>query len=190
MSSYRKDKLEVVDEDGRVLRIEERGKIHRDGLLHREVHVWFYTPDGKIIFQKRAKNVDTFPELLDATVGGHVEVGDDFVQTAIKESQEEAGVELKPDDLQFVRYIHTESHDPVTGNRNNSIKAQYVYCYQGDISDLVVEEGKAYGFEAWPIDQVLNPTEEIKKQFLPVFFDQIYTEFFQEIKEYVQNTKI
>tara|TARA_Y100000031_G_C8212133_1_gene381538 strand:+ start:916 stop:1485 length:570 start_codon:yes stop_codon:yes gene_type:complete len=188
--SYRKDKLEVVDEEGNVLRIEERGKIHKEGLLHRETHVWLYTPDGKLIFQKRAKDVDTFPELLDATVGGHVEVGDDHQDTAVKEAKEETGIDLKPEDLRFIRYIKTTSNDPVTGNCNNSIKAQYAVCFRGDLSDLRVEEGKAYGFEAWPIDQILDPPESIKSQFIPVYFDQVYQEIFREIKSYVQDSEI
>ncbi|MFH1315833.1 MAG: NUDIX domain-containing protein [Candidatus Uhrbacteria bacterium] len=180
--SYRKDKLEVVDQDGNVLRIEERGKIHKEGLLHRETHVWLYTPDGNLIFQRRAKNVDTFPELLDATVGGHVEVGDDYMETAIKEAKEEAGIDLRPEDLHFIKYITITTHDPVTGNCNNSIKAHYAFCYQGDISDLKVEEGKAYGFEAWSIDQILNPPESIKPQFIRGYFDQVYQDIFREIK--------
>jgi len=182
---YRKDKLEVVDEDGKVLRIEERGKIHKEGLLHRETHVWLYTPDGKLIFQKRAKDVDTFPELLDATVGGHVEIGDDHLDTAIKEAKEEAGIDLKPEDLRFIKYIKTTSHDPVTGNRNNSIKAQYAVLYRGKVSDLKVEQGKAYGFEAYPIDRVLDPPESIKSNFIPVYFDQVFQDIFREIKSYV-----
>lgn len=180
--SYRKDKLEVVDQDGNVLRIEERGKVHKEGLLHRETHVWLYTPDGKLIFQKRAKDVDTFPELLDATVGGHVEVGDDHLDTAIKEAKEEAGIDLRPEDLYLLKHIKTISHDPVTGNCNNSIKATYAVCYRGDLADLEVEEGKAYGFEAWPIDQILNPSEEIRSKFIPVYFDQVYQDIFREIK--------
>ena len=66
-------KLNIVDENDQIIGEDTRENIHRKGLLHREIHVWFYTPKSEIVFQHRAKNKDTFPDLLDATVGGHVE---------------------------------------------------------------------------------------------------------------------
>ena len=71
-------RLNIVNEEGEIVGVETREDIHNQGLLHRECHVWFYTPAGEIIFQHRAKDKDTYPDLLDATVGGHVEIGSDY----------------------------------------------------------------------------------------------------------------
>ena len=60
--------------------------MHKKGLLHPEIHVWFYTPDKEIIFQHRAKNKDTYPDLLDATVGGHVDIGEYVDKAALRET--------------------------------------------------------------------------------------------------------
>jgi len=68
--------LEIVNENDEVIGLENRTKIHTEGLLHREIHVWFITPNGEIVFQHRAKDKDTYPDKLDATVGGHVEPND------------------------------------------------------------------------------------------------------------------
>lgn len=87
------DRLNVVDKNGAIIGEESRDVIHRNGLLHREVHVWLYTPDKELIFQHRAKDKETFPDLLDATAGGYVEIGDDWVTAALKELQEETGVQ-------------------------------------------------------------------------------------------------
>ena len=73
-------RLNIVDENGEIIGENTRENIHNQGLLHREIHVWFYTPKGEIIFQHREKDKDTYPDLLDATVGGHVEIGSDFVK--------------------------------------------------------------------------------------------------------------
>ena len=62
--------LEVVNEQDIVIGLESRSMIHQKGLLHREIHIWFITPEGEIIFQHRAKTKDTYPDKLDATVGG------------------------------------------------------------------------------------------------------------------------
>lgn len=161
-----KDRLNIVDEEGNIIGEETRENIHKKGLLHREVHVWFYTPDGKIIFQHRGKDVDTFPDLLDATVGGHVDIGMDFVDTAIKEVLEETGLEITPNDLWLVEKIQRKSFDSKTGKTNNVIRAVYGYCYTGAINVLRVESGKGQGFEAWSEKDLENLSSEDKKKFI------------------------
>ena len=85
-------KLNIIDENGNITGEETRENIHKQGLLHREIHVWFYTPKGEILFQHRAKDKDTYPDLLDATVGGHVEIGADYESAALQELEEETGI--------------------------------------------------------------------------------------------------
>ena len=41
--------LEVVDENDIVIGIEPRARIHAEGLLHREIHLWLFTPVGDVI---------------------------------------------------------------------------------------------------------------------------------------------
>ena len=73
-------KLNIVGEQGKIISEETSESIHNKGLLHREIHIWFYAPESEIIFQHREKDKDTYPDLLDATVGGHVEIGSDLVK--------------------------------------------------------------------------------------------------------------
>lgn len=81
-------KIPIVNEQDEVIGEEERSIIHQKGLLHREAHVIFITPDKKIIFQKRGLNKETYPGLLDWTVGGHVDsANDSYEQTAERESK-------------------------------------------------------------------------------------------------------
>jgi isopentenyl-diphosphate Delta-isomerase len=166
------EKLNIVNDDGQVIGEETREKIHRVGLLHKEIHVWFYTPNKEIIFQHRAKDKDTYPDKLDATVGGHVDLGSDFLDTAVKEVQEETGLVIKPQDLKLAKIIKRKSVDQVTGKVNNAIKAQYTYCYKGRVADLKVEADKAEGFEAWPIEKLLSIKPEEKSRFIHLIFDE------------------
>ena len=43
--------------------------------------------------------------------GGHVELDEDFVEAAIREAKEEAGVDIKKQDLTFVHIVHRHSED-------------------------------------------------------------------------------
>ena len=177
--------LNIVDEAGEVIGEDSRENIHSKGLLHREIHVWFYTSVGDIIFQHRAKDKDTHPDLLGITVGGHVEIGDDYKDSALKEVKEETGLTISSNDLRFIKFTHTRSSDPVTHNINNSLRAAYVYCYQGNIDDLQVEKGKSLGFESWPIDKILNISAEDKIKFIPSIFDKECLAILYKIKKLI-----
>lgn len=174
--------LEVIDENDNTIGLETRAKIHQEGLLHREIHVWFVTPQGEIIFQHRAKDKDTYPDKFDATVGGHVEPNMFYEETAIKECKEETGVNIDVKNLTFLGKIKKKSFDKATGLINNTIRSQYAYLYSGPINDLQIEKGKAQGFEAWKIEDVPNLSEAEKERFIPVFLDNDMQELFNKAK--------
>jgi len=154
----KEEQLEVINEDDEVIGLESRETIHQKGLLHREIHVWFITPNREIIFQHRAKNKDTYPDKLDATVGGHVEPGVSYEETAVKECEEETGVKL---DLLNLRLV-------------------YVYLFDDNISDLRVEEGKAIGFEAWRIDSLPSLSKQDQERFIPMILSKEFLDLFEE----------
>lgn len=160
--------LNIVDENDNIIGQETREQIHQEGLLHREVGIYFITPNKEMIFQHRAKDKDTFPNLLDATVGGHVEMGDSYPETAVKETKEETGVEINIDDLVLFKKIRRKfSRDNQTGKINNVWAHIYLYHFQGKLTDLKVEEGKAIGFEAWSMERLKNISETDKDKFIP-----------------------
>jgi len=176
-------KLNIVDEAGNIIGIDTRENIHQQGLLHRETHVWFYTPKGEIIFQHRAKDKDTYPDLLDASVGGHVEIGSDYLKTALAEVAEETGLKITADDLRFITMVRSKNYDPVTKKTNNALRAIYAYLFLGKISDLRLEPGKIIGFEAWSLEKIFNISEMDKKLFIPSIFDPEVLEIFRKIQE-------
>ncbi|MHB8903987.1 MAG: NUDIX hydrolase [Patescibacteria group bacterium] len=178
--------LNIVSEDDKIIAPETRKKIHEEGLLHQEVHVYFITPEKEIIFQHRAKDKDTFPDLLDATVGGHVEIGQTYEETAIKETEEETGIKIDQPDLIFIDKIKNYLKDESTNKINYAFQSKYLYVYRGDIADLKIEEGSALGFEVWPIDKLLNLDEEGKNKFIPYILKLATT----ELVKIINNLKI
>ena len=178
-------KLNIVDENGKIIGMETRENIHNQGLLHREIHVWFYTPNSEIIFQHREKNKDTYPDLLDATVGGHVEIGSDYENTALQELAEETGIRAEKDNLVFIKMVRSKTFDTVTNKTNNVIRVIYAYCYEGKVEDLKIEEGKAIGFELWPLEKIFNISNEDIKRFIPAVFEKQNLEIFAKIKQLI-----
>jgi len=180
-----KDILNIVDDDDKIIDQEPREKIHAQGLLHREIHVYFITPNKEVIFQHRAKDKDTFPDLLDATVGGHVEIGDSYEQAAVKETKEETGIEIKVSDLILINKIKKYSEDKSTDKINNVFNSRYAYIYRGDVKDLKIELGKALGFEIWSLNKLAFLTDEDKAKFIPYILYFATTElsnFIEDLK--------
>jgi isopentenyldiphosphate isomerase len=178
-----KEILNIVDENDAIIGEETRENIHKHGLLHREIHVYFISPKKEIIFQHRAKDKDLYPDLLDATVGGHVEPGDSYEETALKETEEETGIKIKFSDLIPINKIKICFTDKATNKINNIFNTRYAYIYRGNIKDLKIEPGKALGFEVWPLDKLLNLTAEEKARFIPYVFSFVTKELPNFIEE-------
>ncbi len=173
--------LDVVDEDDVIIDRASRVDIHAQGLLHREVHIWFVTPNGEIIFQKRTPKKDTFPGLLDATVGGHVELGQSYEEAALREVQEESGFELQAKDLQYLGKYRGRAVDAVTGNINNVQRAIYGYRYSGTLEQLVIEEGAGAGFIAIPYSELVAANADISSQLISVLLEPEYFLYFDRL---------
>lgn len=173
--------LNIIDENENIIGKDTRENIHKNGLLHREIHVWIYNKNGEILFQRRAKNKDTYPDFLDASVGGHVEIGDDYLATAIKELEEETGIKAEEKDLIYITKMRRKGHDSATGMTNNIIRKIYIYEFTGNVKDLKLEDGMATSLEFWKIDKILNLTEEEKKEFIPFVADKEYRNIFLKI---------
>ena len=174
--------LNIIDENDNIIGKDTRENIHKNGLLHREIHVWIYNKNGEILFQRRAKTKDTYPDLLDASVGGHVEIGDDYLTTSIKELEEETGIKAEAKDLIYITKMRRKGYDKVTGMTNNTIKRVYVYEFNGNPKDLKLEEGMATSLEFWKIDNILHLTDEERKDFIASVVDDEYKDIFKKIK--------
>ncbi len=85
--------LEIVNEQDEVIGTATRMEIHRRGLMHRAVHIFVFNALGEIYVQRRSNSKDRHPLKLDSSAAGHVDPGETYKQTAIRELQEELGIE-------------------------------------------------------------------------------------------------
>jgi len=175
-------KLNIVDENDNVIGEEERKVIHEKGLLHREVRVWFVTPNNEIIFQHRSKSKDTLPNLLDISVAGHVEIGDSYEEAAVREVEEETGVKIKESDLKLIGKIRRDSEDKTTETNNSIFEKMFIFIYKGDVNDLKIEEGEAIGFKVFTIEKLLNMSETDQAKFIPYIYNFATTKLVEFLK--------
>ena len=177
--------LNIVNNEDEIVGQASREEVHLDGLLHREIHIYFVTLNRQIIFQHRAKDKETYPDLLDATVGGHVEIGDSYLDTAIKEAAEETGLKIEPQELICIGKTTRKSIDQSTGKINNAIRTSYLFILDNDINNLKIEEGRSLGFEFWSLDQLGNISDKDSQRFIPYILNFAKKELINFYNQYV-----
>ncbi len=84
--------FDVVNDRDEVIDRKPRREVHRLGLLHRAVHVLVYNSRGQVFLQKRSMTKDKSPGLWDSSASGHVDSGEHYDATAIRELHEEIGL--------------------------------------------------------------------------------------------------
>ena len=125
------DIFDVVNERDEVIDRKPRSEVHRLGLLHRAVHVLVFNSRGQIFLQKRSMMKDRQPGLWDSSASGHVDSGENYDATAVREVWEEIGLKLtKPParlfkiaagpetDQEFVWVYRCENEGPFKLNRD------------------------------------------------------------------------
>lgn len=95
--------VEVVDDDGNVVDVVPRARMRAERLRHRAVAVVVRRPgDGALLVHRRADWKDVWPSYWDLAFGGVCGVGESWVESAVRELAEEAGVTVEPEQLRPV----------------------------------------------------------------------------------------
>ncbi len=98
-------------------------------LIMGNAHVWFWkkTETGvDILLQQRSLSKSSKPGWFHISAGGHVNVGESALQAAIRETQEEMGLDVDPDKLHF------SFSTRIIGRAPNDIVTVYLYELNGD----------------------------------------------------------
>lgn len=87
--------FDVVNERDEVINLRPRRVVHRDGLLHRAVHLLVFNANGEVFLQKRSMLKDCFPGTWDSSSSGHLDPGETYDKCVIREAREEIGLKLE-----------------------------------------------------------------------------------------------
>jgi 16S rRNA (adenine1518-N6/adenine1519-N6)-dimethyltransferase len=92
------ERFPVVDAEDRVVGDAPRAEVHGNNLRHRAVHILVFNRLGELFLQKRSRSKDRHPCLWDSSAAGHVDAGEEYDATAVRELREELGItaELTP----------------------------------------------------------------------------------------------
>lgn len=177
--------LDVVNEEDEVIDAVSRTDIHKLGLLHREVHVWMFDESKNIIFQKRGLHRKS-AGLLDATVGGHLNKGEPYLDAAIRETQEETGMTISSDDLVLLGVLREEDKpNDIFGSINNFIRWVYIFKKPVNFDSLKKEEGvPGGGFQKLSQKFLIISSQQHINEFGPFIFAEEVPEVLKYLKKY------
>jgi len=116
--------LDIVDENNELTgKTEERNIIHEKGIWHREVAVWIMNEKGEMLLQKRASTKKQEPNKW-AICAGHVDAGETVESAIIREMEEELGIKVSIDELEFLNTYKKQNDLP---NNIKNYNFQYMY---------------------------------------------------------------
>lgn len=85
------EKLDVVDEEDRIIDSVDRKKAHEKGLRHSSVMFFVKSHKGNFLVTRRSEDKEIYPGYWSIVLGGHVRSGMSYDETLEKESMEEIG---------------------------------------------------------------------------------------------------
>ena len=128
--------------------VQERGVVHREGLLHSTSHVWIVRENNKsgydVLLQKRSAQKDSNPGCYDISSAGHIEAGADYLESALREMKEELGIEALPEELQEIGIHRGGFSDVIHGRpfKDNELSMVYLYRKPVEISRLKLQKAE------------------------------------------------
>ncbi|MBP2833949.1 NUDIX domain-containing protein [Aquimarina sp. U1-2] len=176
--------IDIVDKTGKPTGEKRlKSEAHALGLYHASVHIWFYTADQKVLFQKRAANKDVFPNLWDVSVAGHVGTGELPIHSAIREIEEEIGLKITEDDLEFIS-IYLAKKIPKPNIIDNEFHHIYFSKLTTPVQELQLQTEEVSKVKLFEIDILKDIIEHPKNYNNFVTHD---LDYYQLIFDHVQN---
>ncbi len=146
--------IDVLDENGDSTgESKTKTEIHEQALWHNSSHIWIYNFKGEMLLQLRARDKDSYPGLWDISVAGHNDSGETPIESAIREMNEEIGLDVTSEQLEFVGI--RKFSQPIKGINwyDNEFGYIYFYSFDGSIDNLKMPDGEVEKVKFIPIDR-------------------------------------
>ncbi len=131
--------IDIYNDKNESLNIRKmKSNAHRSGLWHRTSHIWIYNNRSEILLQLRSGSKSIFPNLWDVSAAGHIGAGEEPIESAIRETEEEIGLTVASQDLDFYKvWKQSSKYNHFLDN-----EFQYVYFlkFNDDINNLILQK--------------------------------------------------
>lgn len=95
------EQVDIVDRDNNVIKTVSRAQMRKEQLPHRASYIAVQNRQGKFLIEIRTLCKDYSPGTFDAVVGGVMQHGEDFLESAKRELFEEVGIDADSKGVEF-----------------------------------------------------------------------------------------
>ena len=103
-----KEIIDELNELGEIIGQIDKDLAHKEGRLHKSVHLWIVNDNDEVLLQYRCSDKDLYPDTWDVSVGGHVASLEDARSAAIREAREELGLDILDEELKFITTLRED----------------------------------------------------------------------------------
>lgn len=155
---------------------------HKKGYYHASVHIWFFTKHKEILLQKRIETKDTFPGLWDVSVAGHIAFGEQPLQAAVREVQEEIGLTILTKKLHSIgTSTHKNTHS--VNLIDHELHYLYIALLNTGITNLTIQKEEVSEIKLITMETFKKELIENSKKYVPHGSDY-YARIFKAIEQY------
>ena len=146
--------IDVLNERGEYTgKIEERKKVHEDGLWHIHVGVWIMNEIGELLFQQRSMQKKVDPGKWTRT-GGHVDSGETPLEAIQRETYEEIGIKIPLEKFKFLDISKEEKYIPNTKIINRQFTYSYFVYGNYKLEDCKMQQEEVSGLKYISIEEM------------------------------------
>jgi isopentenyldiphosphate isomerase len=161
--------LAVVDAEDHIIGRVPRKEI--GGKLHREVYVLIINLKNEILLQKRSDN-----GRMDFSVAGHFPHDQDYLTAAVRETEEELGLKLKPSEFTLVEKKRV---NPSKQFVHDKIASLYVVKGDYKIQDMKIDKSELSYIKYFNASEIAEP---LKDENNGVAFREMVTSYLKKVK--------
>ena len=177
------ERIDILNDNLTVIKTCLKSEAHKNGWLHPTVHIWFYTDEGEILIQKRAKDKSSFPDLWDVSVAGHIGAGEEVINAAIRQVEEEIALSVDANDLNKIG-VFKENFEHGTEYKDNEIHHIYLCKLVEGISSLKIQKEELSEIRLISLDTLERDIEKINDSIALVpHYPDYYSFVLNEIKK-------
>lgn len=154
--------FDITDENGFVTgQTVTRSEAHDKGIMHRTAHIWIVRKKEdsyQVLLQKRSAEKESFPSMYDTSSAGHIQAGDEPLESAQRELFEELGIRANEGDLTYAGKFHIKYAMGFHGKmfRDNEVAFVYIYEKPVDETKLVLQTEEVEEVRWFDIEEVIE----------------------------------
>lgn len=147
--------IDVLDENGnKTERVETRKNVHLYALRHKVILVAIIDSDGHLLMQQRSLKKKTNPGKWDISVAGHVSAGQTSIESAIREVEEELGLYLNKEDLNYIFSFKNISNVQENYTANHIYDFYLVKKENINLNDIKMQESEVSNVKICNLNEV------------------------------------